>query len=115
MFLVFEEIDSLNDLSMSTLDDLISQLLWQIIEQFVLLSKRICRILVVLQMSLDLGKHCQRHLVTNFEFFQDSKLVIELLTVSVEIGDQISDVTNGIGVESDSHDHPQDGEDAFTD
>jgi len=39
MFFVFEEIDSLDDLSMSALNDLISQLLWQIIEQFVLLGE----------------------------------------------------------------------------
>lgn len=39
MLFVFKEIDSFNDLSMSALYDLISQLLWQIIEQFVLLSE----------------------------------------------------------------------------
>ena len=41
-FLILEKVDLLHDLAMSTLYNLVSQLLWQVVQKFILLDKAIC-------------------------------------------------------------------------
>ena len=56
-FLILEKVDLFHDFAVSTLNNLVSQLLWQIVQQFVLLNEAICRLLIVFQVPLDLLVH----------------------------------------------------------
>ena len=113
MLLVFEEEDPLNDLSVSASNNLGSQLLWQVLEKLVLLSKTVILLLIIFKMSLDLPEHAVRHLGPELELLEDRHLLGKLLILGVHRGDHTGHVSNGIGVESHSNDHPQNGEDSL--
>lgn len=65
-------------------------------------------------MPLDLRVHRKGHAGARFELLQHRDFLIELLSVSIHCLNHVGHVTNSIGVEGNSHNHPGDGEEALT-
>ena len=98
---------------MRALYDLIAQRLRKLFEQLVLLLEAIRRLLVVLQVTLDFRVHRHGHLCSVLELLQSLELHVELLFVGIQILNERSHVTDSVGVECDSNDHPSDGKESL--
>lgn len=61
MLLILEEVDPVYNLTMSALDDLVPQLLWQIVQEIFLCSEAIVGPLIVLHVALDAVVHGDGH------------------------------------------------------
>ena len=115
MSCLFKQVNLLNNFSMRALDNLISQLLWQIYENLLLLDESILRLVVCLQESFDLGKHGYGHALGDSVLFENDHLVIELLLLSIQCLYVASHGADGIRVESDAYHHPCNSEHSFLD
>lgn len=69
MLLVLEEVDAIDDFSVGALDDLVSQLLGQLVEEIFLGCEAVVRPLVVLYVALDAVVHGHGHGCSQPEVF----------------------------------------------
>jgi len=96
-------------------DDLTPQTLRQVVQKLLLLCKVVCGLLIVLKVALDLHEKSVGHVGSLLEFLQHAQFLLEFFAGSVNAGNQISHVSDGVRVSANSENHPADRIDAFVD